>query len=269
MTMSALAPTPGRRSKEHRPLVWLPACHRNLDLSDPGGYTVLADRYAAAVCELGLQPVLFPMAGADDVHDLLPLVDGVLLTGSPSNVEATHFGASALPTDVLDPRRDRLTMALVRNAIADGTPLFGVCRGMQEINVALGGSLYQQVHAEQGLLDHREPQDVDLEAQFAERHEVVLDAGSAFAEWAGSTRALVNSLHGQGIKRLGDGMVAEARAPDGLVEGVRVTAAQAFAYGVQWHPEWRYDRIAFYGRTMEAFASACREHAQQRREAVE
>src|SRR4051812_49093434 len=136
----------------HRPLVWLPACHRNLDLSDPGGYTVLADRYAAAVCQLGLQPVLFPMAGADAVHDLLPLVDGVLLTGSPSNVEATHFGAATLSTDLLDPRRDRLTMALVREAIAAGTPLFGVCRGIQEMNVALGGSLYQQVHVELGLL---------------------------------------------------------------------------------------------------------------------
>ncbi|MGQ3052249.1 MAG: gamma-glutamyl-gamma-aminobutyrate hydrolase family protein [Roseateles sp.] len=264
--MNALVPAPRHSAKVHRPLVWLPACHRNLDLSDPGGYTVLADRYAAAVCELGLQPVLFPMAGAGDVHDLLPLVDGVLLTGSPSNVEATHFGAAALPTDVLDPRRDRLTMALVREAVAAGTPLFGVCRGMQEMNVALGGSLYQQVHAEQGLLDHREPQDVDLEAQFAERHEVLLEPGSAFAEWAGSTRVWVNSLHGQGIKRLGEGMVAEARAPDGLVEGVRVANAQAFAYGVQWHPEWRHDRIAFYRRTLDAFASACSEHARQRLE---
>ena len=250
-----------------KPLVWLPACHRNLDISDPGGYTVLADRYAMAVSDLGLQPVLFPMAGAGDVTDLLQLVDGVLLTGSPSNVEATRFGSTALPTDLLDPRRDALTMALVPAAIATRTPLFGVCRGLQEMNVALGGSLYQQVHVEAGLLDHREPQDVDLEAQFAERHEVLLEPGSAFAEWAGGTRAVVNSLHGQGIKRLGDGMVAEARAPDGLVEGVRVASAGAFAYGVQWHPEWRHEYIPFYRRTLDAFAAACREHAQQRLEA--
>jgi putative glutamine amidotransferase len=248
----------------NKPLVWLPACHRNLDLSDPGGYTVLADRYAAAVCELGLQPVLFPMAGAGDIPELLPMVDGVLLTGSPSNVEATHFGASALETDLLDPRRDRLTMALVPAAVGAGTPLFGVCRGLQEMNVALGGSLYQQVHAEPEHLDHREPQDVDLEAQFAERHEVILEPGSAFADWAGGTRARVNSLHGQGIKRLGQGMVAEALAPDGLVEGVRVAAAQAFAYGVQWHPEWRHNHIPFYRRTLQAFADACREHCRQR-----
>ena len=243
-----------------KPLVWLPACHRNLDLSDPGGYTVLADRYAAAVCRLGLQAVLFPMAGAEDIADVLPMMDGVLLTGSPSNVEPTHFGGSALATDLLDPRRDRLTMALVRAAIEAGTPLFGVCRGIQEMNVALGGSLYQQLHTETGLMDHREPGDADLEVQFSERHEVVLAPGSAFAEWAGGTRAQVNSLHGQGIKRLGTGLVAEAHAPDGLVEGVRVAGAKAFAYGVQWHPEWHHDRIAFYQRTLDAFAAACRAH---------
>jgi putative glutamine amidotransferase len=248
----------------HKPLVWLPACHRHLDLSDPGGYTVLADRYAAAVCELGLQPVLFPMADAADVGDLLPLVDGVLLTGSPSNVEATHFGAEVLPSDLLDPRRDRLTMRLVRAALDSGTPLFGVCRGLQEMTVALGGSLHQQVHAEAGLLDHREPADVEVDVKFAERHEVTFAPGSAFAEWAGGTRALVNSLHGQGIKRLGEGMVAEALAPDGLVEGVHIATAKAFAYGVQWHPEWRHERIPFYERTLQAFAQACRDHCRER-----
>jgi putative glutamine amidotransferase len=250
--------------RTHKPLVWLPACHRHLDLADPGGYTVLADRYAMAVTALGLQPVLFPMAGAADVPDLLPMVDGVLLTGSPSNVEALHFGGAALPSDLLDPRRDALTMALVRAAIAAGTPLFGVCRGLQEMNVALGGSLHQQVHAEPGLMDHREPADQDLDVQFAERHEVRLAPGSAFAQWAGGTVVQVNSLHGQGIKRLGECLVAEALAPDGLVEGVRVAHAPAFAFGVQWHPEWRHDSNPFYARTLEAFAQACAEHRRRR-----
>jgi putative glutamine amidotransferase len=246
------------KNAPHKPLVWLPACHRNLDLDDPGGYSVLADRYALAVTQLALQPVLFPMAQAEDIPCLLPLVDGVLLTGSPSNVEATHFGAVALPTDRLDPRRDRLTMSLVRSAIAQAVPLFGVCRGLQEMNVALGGSLHQAVHALEEMLDHREPDSEDLEEQFAERHDVLLEPGSAFAEWAGGTRARVNSLHGQGIQRLGDGLVAEARAPDGLVEGVRVKDAAGFAYGVQWHPEWHHERHPFYQRTLEAFAAACR-----------
>ena len=249
---------------KHKPLVWLPACHRNLDLSDPGGYTVLADRYAAAVTALGLQPVLYPMATAADVAHLLPLVDGVLLTGSPSNVEASRFGAAALPTDLLDPRRDALTMTLVPAAIADGVPLFGVCRGLQEMNVALGGSLHQQVHAEPGLMDHREPDDPDLSVQFAARHEVVLTEGSAFAAWAGGTRTLVNSLHGQGIKRLSGRLVAEALAPDGLVEGVRVDGATGFAYGVQWHPEWRHESTPFYQRSLEAFAQACQAQRERR-----
>ena len=248
----------------HKPLVWLPACHRHLDLSDPGGYTVLADRYAAAVCELGMQPVLFPMAGAPQVPELIEFVDGVLLTGSPSNVDASHFGASALESDLLDPRRDALTMALVPEAIRTGTPLFGVCRGLQEMNVALGGSLYQRVHTEQGLMDHREPETGDLEQQFAERHDVLLAPGSAFAQWAGGTRAHVNSLHGQGIRKLGQGLVAEAHAPDGLVEGVRVSHAPSFAFGVQWHPEWRHAQHPFYARTLEAFAQACREHMRRR-----
>lgn len=254
------------KNAPHKPLVWLPACHRNLDLDDPGGYTVLADRYALAVTQLGLQPVLFPMAEAEDIPCLLPLVDGVLLTGSPSNVEATHFGATALPTDLLDPRRDKLTMRLVRESLAGAVPLFGVCRGLQEINVALGGTLYQTVHEESGMMDHREPHDEDLAVQFAERHEVLLEQGSAFAQWAGGTRAMVNSLHGQGIRRLGEGLVAEAHAPDGLVEGVRVMGAPAFAYGVQWHPEWQHERHPFYQRTLEAFAQSCREHRQRRDE---
>jgi putative glutamine amidotransferase len=251
----------------HKPLIWLPACHRHLDLNDPGGYSVLADRYALAVTALGLQPVLFPMAEVEDVPCLLPLVDGVLLTGSPSNVEATHFGATALSTDLLDPRRDKLTMRLVRESLERAVPIFGVCRGLQEMNVALGGSLYQTLHEQAGMLDHREPEHEALEVQFAERHEVLLEPGSQFAEWAGATRASVNSLHGQGIKRLGEGLVAEAHAPDGLVEGVRVTGARTFAYGVQWHPEWQHEQHPFYERTLRAFASACREHMRQREEA--
>ncbi len=171
------------------------------------------------------------------------------------------------PTDLLDPRRDALTMAMVPAAIASGTPVLGVCRGLQEMNVALGGSLHQQLQAELGLMDHREPDSADLEAQFATRHEVRLVRGSAFAQWAGGTSAMVNSLHGQGIKRLADGLVPEALAPDGLVEGVRVAGAQAFAFGVQWHPEWRHETNPFYARTLEAFAQACAAHQRRRQTA--
>jgi putative glutamine amidotransferase len=156
-------------------------------------------------------------------------------------------------------------MRLVRAAVERGVPLFGVCRGLQEMNVALGGSLHQQVHAQEGLMDHREPENEPMEVQFAHRHEVRLTPGSAFAEWAGGTTAQVNSLHGQGIKRLGSGLVAEAFAPDGLVEGVRHEGSKAFAFGVQWHPEWRHASTPFYARTFGAFAGACRDHFAQKR----
>ena len=150
-------------------------------------------------------------------------------------------------------------MALVRAAIESGTPLFGVCRGLQEMNVALGGSLHQQLHTEPGLMDHREPEGETIEVQFATRHEVRLTPGSAIRAMGGWISVPVNSLHGQGIKRLGEGLVVEAVAPDGLVEGVRVANAQAFAYGVQWHPEWRHESNPFYAGSLEAFARACAE----------
>jgi putative glutamine amidotransferase len=159
-------------------------------------------------------------------------------------------------------------MRLVREALVGGVPLFGVCRGLQEINVALGGSLWQTLHDQPGMMDHREPEDDDLAVQFAERHEVLLQPGSDFARWAGDTRVFVNSLHGQGIKRLGEGLVAEAHAPDGLVEGVRVMGAPGFAYGVQWHPEWRHQQHPFYQRTLEAFAHACRAQRDRSKEAA-
>jgi len=159
-------------------------------------------------------------------------------------------------------------MALVPAAIATGVPVFGVCRGLQEMNVALGGSLFQQLHTEEGMMDHREPDDEPLDVQFAERHDVELVPGSEFAQWAGATKARVNSLHGQGIRRLGQNLVAEAFAPDGLVEGVRVEGSPVFAFGVQWHPEWHHESNPFYRATLEAFAKACIEHRQRREEGV-
>lgn len=246
-----------------RPLVWLPACHRPLDLSDPGGYSVLHDRYAATVRDLGLQPVLFALSGPDDVQDLLQQVDGVLLTGSPSNVEASHYGAQPLGTDLLDPRRDALTLTLGPAAIAAGVPLLAICRGLQELNVALGGSLHQRVHATPGLLDHREPEG-DEATQFAECHTLDIAPGSDFATWAGGTQARVNSLHGQGLRTLGRGLLAQGHAPDGLVEAVSVEGAAAFAHGVQWHPEWQPQRRPFDLALLTAFAAACRQRRQAR-----
>lgn len=242
-------------------MVWLPADHRLLgEEGDRTPFTVLADQYAAAVkvCAQA-QPVVFPLAEVAQIAELLQLVDGVLLTGSASNVHPSHFNQAvadiALP---LDPARDALTLALVRVCIEQGVPLLGVCRGFQEINVALGGSLYQQVQAVTGMMDHREPPHVLPDAQYAPTHEVRFVPGSPFVDWAGGTAYRVNSLHGQGVHRLAPGLRAVGHAPDGLVEAFEVEGASSFACAVQWHPEWRCTESRLNAGLFQAFGDACR-----------
>ena len=242
-------------------LVWVPLDHRLL--GEDGHrmpYLVLGDKYARALQQgAGVQPAAFPLAGADQIDALLSLVHGVMLTGSPSNVHPSHFDEvvadDALP---LDPHRDALTLALVRACVAQGVPLLGVCRGFQEINVALGGSLHQRVHAVGGLADHREPAHASLDVQYGPHHPVRFEAGSVFAHWAGGVEAQVNSLHGQGIRDLAQGLRALAHAPDGLVEAFGIEGARTFAYAVQWHPEWRCTDNPLYAAIFEAFGAACR-----------
>ncbi len=242
-------------------LVWLPVDHRNLGEGDQAmPFLILGDKYARAVkAHAGAEPVMFPLAQADQVEDLLAMVDGVMLTGSPSNIHPSHFGESVTDTALpLDAHRDALTLALVRACVVASVPLLGVCRGFQEINVALGGSLVQQVHDVPGMMDHREPRNQPSVEQYAARHEVHLVAHSALAQWAGSGTAQVNSLHGQGVGRLAPGLRALAHAPDGLVEAFEVQGATSFAYAVQWHPEWRTVENPFHTALFKAFGEACR-----------
>ncbi len=245
-----------------KPLVWMPADHRLL--GEPGHqmpFLVLGDKYARAVkvCAQG-QPVLFPLVNTAQIPSLLLVVDGVMLTGSPANVHPSHYGEGvADPTLPLDGERDTLTLALVQACVAGGIPLLGVCRGFQEINVALGGSLHQQVQVQPGLMDHREPKGAPHEVQYGSSHVVNLVSGSVFETWAGGASAWVNSLHGQGVNRLADGLQAMAHAPDGLVEAFAVHNAEGFAYAVQWHPEWRCWENPFYSAIFQAFGQACRQ----------
>ena len=182
-------------------LVWLPADHRQLGTAERSmPFLVLGDKYARAVkVNAGAQPVVFALAEVSQIDALLSLVDGVMLTGSPSNVHPSHFGAElANPDLMLDADRDELTLALVKACVAQSVPLLGICRGFQEINVALGGSLHQLVHALPGHLDHREAPDGSYEQQYGPSHTVRFAADSAFARWAGAEEVLVNSVHGQG-----------------------------------------------------------------------
>lgn len=252
------------------PLVWLPADHRLLGSGENTmPFLVLGDKYARALKVNALvQPVLFPLADAAQIDQLLALVDGVMLTGSPSNVHPSHFGAQVSdPCLPLDPERDALTLVLVRACLQQGVPLLGICRGFQEINVALGGSLHQQVQELPGHRDHRHAHGGSYSEQYGPAHTVRFLPDSAFAQWAAGTQAEVNSVHGQGIDRLAHGLRAVGHAPDGLVEAFEVEGARTFACAVQWHPEWRTSENVFYSRIFEAFGAACRARQGQRQSA--
>jgi putative glutamine amidotransferase len=200
------------------------------------------DEYIAAVQGgAGALPLLVPSMDAPlGSADLLAAVDGLLFTGAPSNVAPSHYGAGSRPGTELDEIRDATTLPLLRAAIQAGKPVLAICRGFQELNVALGGSLHQHLHEIPGRLDHREPANVSRDAEYAPAHAIVLVPGGLLARLSGLTDAKVNSLHHQGVDRLAPGLKAEAHAPDGQIEALSMPHAKAFLLGVQWHPEWGF-----------------------------
>ncbi len=220
------------------PLILVPA-----DVRPADGYNWHAapETYLAALAHgFGAIPLILPSLDAvPDFDALLARVDGVLLTGSRSNVHPERYGTPATPkTEPHDPRRDAVTMPLIDAALRHGVPLFAICRGMQELNVALGGSLIAEVQDEPGCDDHRAPVSDDQDVRFAIRQEVTIVPGGILAGIMGTETIRVNSLHRQAIGRLAAGLAVEATAPDGTIEAVRVRDAAGFALGVQWHPEY-------------------------------
>jgi putative glutamine amidotransferase len=161
--------------------------------------------------------------------------------------------------------RDENSLSVIPLAIEMQIPTLAVCRGFQEVNVALGGSLHQKVHEVPGLNDHRENTQDNLDQQYADSHSIALTAGGLLAGLAGKNTAMVNSLHGQGIQRLADGLQIEALAPDGLIEAVSLKLAHSFFLAVQWHPEWKLDENPFYQNIFQAFGRACRARAVKRK----
>jgi putative glutamine amidotransferase len=198
------------------------------------------DEYITALRDgAGALPLLIPSTDAPlDIRAVLAAVDGLLFTGAPSNVAPGHYQQGARPGTELDEVRDATTLPLLRAAIETGKPLLAICRGFQELNVALGGNLHQHVHELPGRLDHREPQDASRNREYAPAHDVTIIPGGVLATLSGMTRAMVNSLHHQGVDRLAPSLRIEATAPDGLIEAVSMPAAKAFLLGIQWHPEW-------------------------------
>lgn len=231
-------------------------------------FHVVGDKYVTAVTGgAGGLPWLVPaLGGGLPLDEVLDRVDGVLLTGSLSNVEPHHYGGLASRAGTLhDPARDATTLPLIRQVLARGMPLLGICRGFQEINVALGGELYQHVQEEPGMLDHRDRDDDPLDIAYGPAHRVRFEPGSLLRGWLGQDEAMVNSLHQQGIKRLAPGLVAEARADDGLIEAFRAVDSAALAYAVQWHPEWQYQQHPVSRALFGAFGEACRAYQRSRR----
>ncbi|MET0384166.1 MAG: gamma-glutamyl-gamma-aminobutyrate hydrolase family protein [Burkholderiaceae bacterium] len=245
-----------------RPIVIVPACNK---MMGEHPYHVAGKKYVEAVRLAGCMPLVVPNADEAEAEALLALADGVFLTGSPSNVHPSHFGEEVLdPSLPLDPARDAWTLPLIRRALAMGVPLFAVCRGAQEANVALGGSLHQAVHRIEGLADHREPRGEKADVQYGAAHEVRVEPGGLLDRIVGGGEFAVNSLHGQAVGRLADGLRVEARAPDGVVEAFSAPAARGFSLCVQWHPEWRAADNPISMKLLAAFGDACRRHRDER-----
>ena len=244
-----------------RPLIGIPADRRTVGLHPSH---LVGEKYIRAVLEgAGAVPLLIP-ALADELNldELAERLDGILFTGSPSNVEPHRYqGLPSAPGTLHDPARDATTLPLIRNAVARGVPVLGVCRGFQEMNVAFGGTLHQKLHEIPGFLDHRDDESQPLDVQYGPAHEVTLTPGGLLRSLAGVDRLRVNSLHSQGVDRLSDELIAEAHAPDGVVEAFRIKDAQRFAVAVQWHPEWNVMSNPFSRALFAAFGSASRERA--------
>ncbi|ODN69004.1 gamma-glutamyl-gamma-aminobutyrate hydrolase family protein [Methylobrevis pamukkalensis] len=223
--------------------------------------------YLSALIERAdVMPLVLPSFGpAIDLDAVLARVDGVVCTGSRSNVHPELYGGVADErSEPYDRARDATTLPLIRRAIALGVPLLCICRGMQELNVALGGSLGSEIQDEAGNMDHRAPVSEDQAVRFSIRHGVDVAPGGCLGRVVGSGQILVNSLHRQAVARLAEGLVVEAVAPDGVIEAVSVRGAKAFTLGVQWHPEFWAKTDTPSGRIFEAFADAARERADAR-----
>lgn len=188
----------------------------------------------------GCLPLIIPCGPSYvTVPELLDLCDGFLLTGGRPNVHPSEYGEEETPAHgAFDRCRDAVTLPLIRACVERGQPLLGICRGFQEINVALGGTLYPEIRDLPGRMNHRMPPDGTLEEQFALRHVVRFTPGGVFARLMGATEVMTNTLHGQGIARPADRIVIDGLAPDGTPEAIYVRGAPGFTLAVQWHPEW-------------------------------
>ncbi len=257
------------RSKK-RPLIVGVPC--DLKIIGDLPFHAVGEKYIDAVRDVaGAIPLLIPVTREPlDIAQILDAVDGIFLPGSPSNVAPEIYGGPpARAGNQDDPQRDALSLPLIRAAVAKGMPLLGVCRGMQEMNVAFGGTLHQFVHELPGRHNHLNGHLDKLAASPGRRyepaHDVTVLAGTKLAHIIGAAKFKVNSAHNQGIDRLAEGLQVEAVAPDGTIEAVSIDGAPGFALGVQWHPEWRASENPAYAAIFQAFGKAVRAWAKHKK----
>ncbi len=249
---------------DRQPVVLVPACNRQLGHHP---FHIAGKKYVDFVRLAGCVPLVVPNALDDEFSSLLALADGVLLSGSPSNVHPRHFDEGVHDADLpLDEERDRWTLPFIREVLARGIPLFAICRGAQETNVALGGSLHQAVQELAGMADHRADASAAADVQYGPAHAIEVVAGGRLAEIVGAARLDVNSVHAQAVNRLASGLRVEARAPDGLIEAFSQPSAKGFNLCVQWHPEWRAAQDPVSVKLARAFGQACHDYRQQHRQ---
>jgi len=259
--MSNRAPHPAYDTSP-RPLVLVPTCHQT---DQPHPYVMVKEKYVTVLRDLaGVVPLLIPSLDPPlAVRDLLGRMQGLMLTGSPSNVQPQHYdGPHSKPETLHDPNRDAIMLPLIRAAVEARIPILAICRGCQELNVALGGSLHQYLQDLPDRLDHREPKGMPMEVLYSDAHEVQLSEGGWLADFAGALSARVNSLHSQGVDTLAAGLRVEALAPDGTIEAYRLARPDHYVLGIQWHPEWRAADNPLSRGIFESFGDACRQFAQ-------
>jgi putative glutamine amidotransferase len=244
------------------PIVILPACRRTIE---GRSFHATPTAYSDALRLAGCQPLHVTAELPGELEALLDLADGILLPGSPNNVHPSHFDEEVRDASLpLDPRRDALSLPLIREAIARGIPLFGICRGHQEINVALGGSLHQAVHEIPGHENHQPADGEAPDLQFGPAHGIRPVPGGLLESLLGTGSLTVNSVHGQAVHRLAPGLRVEALAPDGVIEAIHAPDAPGFNLGVQWHPEWKAAGNPVSEALFHAFGDACRDHRDRR-----
>lgn len=241
-----------------RPVVGIVCDHR---IIEEHSFHIAGEKYIAALRDgSNAVPLLIPALDPPlTPEDILASVDGLMFPGSASNVSPRHYGGEApREPEFLDEQRDANTLPLFRSAIQAGKPVLCICRGFQELNVALGGTLHQHVHEVDGRRDHREDESATLDEQYGPAHQVTVAEGGLLAKLLDARRFEVNSLHGQGIDKLAPGLFADAVAPDGQIEAVSMPEARGFVLGLQWHPEWRWSENPVSRAIYAAFGAALR-----------